>query len=296
MLRFNPKWFKEYHDWLEYSVTNDASYCLDCYLFKDDNIHQGGGKVFSTVGFKSWNKKKSFKQHIGGPNSTHNQAKKKSEDLMREQQSIISAFERQSDQVKHEYWLHLSASIDVVRLLLNQGFAFWGHDRLLLNQGFAFRGHDESKSSLNRGNFLEILSWYAKHCDKIYDYVLERAPQNDQMTSPMIQKDIVTACKIETIKAIIQELNGDYFSLLVDESFDVSCKEQMAIVLRYVDRMGFVVERLIDIVHVQDTSALSLKGAIVNVLAQHSLSLSYVRGQCYDGASNMQGEMNGLKC
>ncbi|KAH0634798.1 hypothetical protein KY284_037584 [Solanum tuberosum] len=168
---------------------------------------------------------------------------------MRQQQSIISAFERQSDQVKHEYWLRLSASIDVVRLLLNQGFAF--------------RGHDESKSSLNRGNFLEILSWYAKHCDKIYDYVLERAPQNDQMTSPMIQKDIVT--------------------------------EQMAIVLRYVDRMGFVVERLIDIVHVQDTSVLSLKGAIVNVLAQHSLSLSYVRGQCYDGASNMQGEMNGLK-
>ncbi|XP_049367162.1 uncharacterized protein LOC125832066 [Solanum verrucosum] len=59
--------------------------------------------------------------------------------------------------------------------------------------------------------------------------------------------------------------------------------------------MGFMVERLIDIVHVQDTSALSLKGEIVNVLAQHSLSLSYVRGQCYDGASNMQGKTNGLK-
>lgn len=54
-------------------------------------------------------------------------------------------------------------------------------------------------------------------------------------------------------------------------------------------------ERLIDIVHVRDTSALSLKKAIVNVLAQHSLSLSYVRGQCNDGESNMQGEMNGLK-
>ncbi|XP_059289367.1 uncharacterized protein LOC132042874 [Lycium ferocissimum] len=54
-------------------------------------------------------------------------------------------------------------------------------------------------------------------------------------------------------------------------------------------------ERLLDIVHVQDTSALSLKRAIVNLLAQHSLSLSYVRGQCYDGASNMKGEINGLK-
>ena len=25
------------------------------------------------------------------------------------------------------------------------------------------------------------------------------------------------------------------------------------------------------------------------------MSLSYVRGQCYDGASNMQGDINGLK-
>nr|XP_009787487.1 PREDICTED: uncharacterized protein LOC104235427 [Nicotiana sylvestris] len=58
------------------------------------------------------------------------------------------------------------------------------------------------------------------------------------MTSPMIQKDIVTACKIETTKAIIEELNSDYFALLVDESFDTSCKEQMAIVLQKI--MGMV--------------------------------------------------------
>ncbi|KAH0738467.1 hypothetical protein KY290_037172 [Solanum tuberosum] len=69
----------------------------------------------------------------------------------------------------------------------------------------------------------------------------------------------------------------------------------MAIVLRYVDNKGFVVEAFIGLVHVKDISALSLKKTIVNVLAQHSLSLSYVRGQCYDGASNMQGDINGLK-
>ncbi|XP_060210907.1 uncharacterized protein LOC132637910 [Lycium barbarum] len=189
----------------------------------------------------------------------------------------------QFDQFKHVYWVRLSASVDVVRLLITQGLAF--------------RGHDESKSSLSKGSFLQILSWYAKKCDKIRDYVLEHAPQNEQMTSPMIQKDIVSACKIETIKDILEELNGDYFSLLVDESFDVSRKEQMAIVLRYIDRNGFVMERLLDIVHVQDTSALSLKRAIVNLLAQHSLSLSHVRGKCYEGASNMQGITNELnKC
>ncbi|KAL3332246.1 hypothetical protein AABB24_032709 [Solanum stoloniferum] len=177
--------------------------------------------------------------------------------------------------------MRLSASVDVVRLLISRGFAF--------------RGHDESKSSLSRGNFLEILSWYAKNCDKIHDYVLKHAPVNDQLTSPMIQKDIVSACKIDTVKAILEELNGDYFALLVDESFDVSRKEQMTIVFRYIDRMGFVMERLIDIVYVEDTSASSLNEAIFNLLAQHSLSPSSVCGQCYDGASNMQGEINGLK-
>ncbi|KAK4714103.1 hypothetical protein R3W88_020010 [Solanum pinnatisectum] len=111
----------------------------------------------------------------------------------------------------------------------------------------------------------------------------------------MIQKDIVSACKIEAVKAILEELNGDYFALLVDESFDVSRKEQMTIVFRYIDRMGFVMEQLIDIVHVENTSASSLKDAIFNLLVQHSLSPSSVRGQCYDGANNMQGEINGLK-
>ncbi|XP_049373963.1 uncharacterized protein LOC125839009 [Solanum verrucosum] len=115
------------------------------------------------------------------------------------------------------------------------------------------------------------------------------------MTSRDIQKDIVTVCKIETGKTIIEDINSDYFALLVDESRDVSHKEQMVICLRYVDKMGFVMEAFIGLVHIKDTSALSLKKAIVDVLAHHFLILSNVRGQCYDGASNMQGELGGLK-
>nr|XP_009762823.1 PREDICTED: zinc finger MYM-type protein 1-like [Nicotiana sylvestris] len=163
----------------------------------------------------------------------------------------------------------------------------------------AFEKHSDqtkkSETSLNKGNFIEILSWYADKCDKIKPFVLKRAPKNNKMTSSDIQKEIVTACKIETIKAIIEDLNGDYFALLVDESLDVSRKEKMSIILRYIDKKGSVMERFIGIVHVRDTSALSLKKAIVDVLVHHSLSLSSIRGQCYDGASNMQGYIKGLK-
>ncbi|XP_060182410.1 uncharacterized protein LOC132612084 [Lycium barbarum] len=55
MRRFNSEWFDDvYHDWLEYSVSKDAVYCLYCYLFKDHNTNQARGEVFSTIGLKSW--------------------------------------------------------------------------------------------------------------------------------------------------------------------------------------------------------------------------------------------------
>ena len=69
----------------------------------------------------------------------------------------------------------------------------------------------------------------------------------------------------------------------------------MAVVLRYVDKRGIVTKRFLGIVHVADTFALSLKAAIEFLFSKYALSLSRLRGQGYDGASNMQGEFNGLK-
>ncbi|XP_060195472.1 uncharacterized protein LOC132624761 [Lycium barbarum] len=175
----------------------------------------------------------------------------------------------------------LEASIDVARLLLHHGLPF--------------RGHDESESSTNQGFFLGFLRWHGDKHPDMGKVILENAPQNNTLTCPMIQKDIVNACAKETVKAIIGDLNGDYFSILVDESKDISHKEQIALVLRYVDKNGEVVERFISLVHVNDTSACSLKKEIYCLLFNHSLSPSKIRGQGYDGASNMRGEINGFK-
>ncbi|KAK4728508.1 hypothetical protein R3W88_021496 [Solanum pinnatisectum] len=115
------------------------------------------------------------------------------------------------------------------------------------------------------------------------------------MICSTIQKEIVDACTKETTKAIIKDLDGDYFGILVDESKDISHKEQMALVLRYVNKNGELIESFLGIVHVGDTSARSLQKVIYSLLLDHSLCLSRLRGQGYDGASNMQGEKNGLK-
>lgn len=50
-----------------------------------------------------------------------------------------------------------------------------------------------------------------------------------------------------------------------------------------------------DIVHVEDTKACTLKNRICEVLSQHNLSIQNMRGQGYDGESNMKVEWNGLK-
>ena len=48
-------------------------------------------------------------------------------------------------------------------------------------QDLALRGHHESKSSSNRGNFLEILKIVAKH-DKIVENKMVSGPRNATYT------------------------------------------------------------------------------------------------------------------
>ena len=103
----------------------------------------------------------------------------------------------------------------------------------------------------------------------------------------------MNAIAYKTTNAIIEDLDSGFFSILVDESYDISIKEQMAIVLRYVDKKGIVTKRFLGIVHV--ASALSLKATIEFLFCKYALSLSRLREQGYDGVSNMQGEFNGLK-
>jgi Domain of unknown function (DUF4371) len=51
--------------------------------------------------------------------------------------------------------------------------------------------------------------------------------------------------------------------------------------------MGHVIERFLSIKHVSDITASSLKITLEALFARHDLSISRLRGQGYDGASNM---------
>jgi hypothetical protein len=62
-----------------------------------------------------------------------------------------------------------------------------------------------------------------------------------------------------------------------------------------VNDKGKVVERFLAIHKVEDTTSEALKEALYDILGRQKLSISKIRGQGYDGASNMRGEFNGLQ-
>ncbi|KAJ1287937.1 hypothetical protein BS78_02G049200 [Paspalum vaginatum] len=268
---FQREWFKKY-DWLEYSLVNDKTYCFCCYLFRvgvdDDKF---GYEAFTKFGFKQWkNAYLALPKHVGGPNSAHNRARATFDDFDNQRASVKQKVVVHTKDAKKKYETRLDTSLAIVSYIALQGEPF--------------RGHDESETSLNKGNFLEFLDWYKLRNEEVRQAFEAGCPKNAKVTSGTIQKELAECCAQAVSKVIKEDMSGCLFSILVDESRDISVKEQMAIIVRYVNKKGQVVERFLGIKHVKLTTSEALMRAMVEVLSQG-----------YDGASNMRGEFNGVQ-
>ncbi|XP_025702547.1 uncharacterized protein [Arachis hypogaea] len=139
------------------------------------------------------------------------------------------------------------------------------------------------------------LKFLGSYNERVKKNVLENAPKNAKYTSNDVQKEILHILATKVRNSIREEIGDAKFCIIVDEARDESKKEQMAIVLRFVTLDGFVKERFFDLVHVTDTYATTLKKELISVLSHYNLQVENIRGQGYDGASNMRGEWNGLQ-
>ncbi|XP_052625901.1 uncharacterized protein LOC128132931 [Lactuca sativa] len=145
------------------------------------------------------------------------------------------------------------------------------------NTGIAFRGHDEK----NRGNIIELIKHTTSYDEEVANVVLENAPSNTKYTSPEVEKEILHVFAEKVQKKIVEDICDSKYCIIVDEASDESKKEQMAIVLRYVDK--------------KDTSSSTLYSSICATLTSYKLAIENLREQGYDGASNMRGEWKGLQ-
>jgi GGDEF domain-containing protein len=130
----------------------------------------------------------------------------------------------------------------------------------------------------------------ASYNDEVAKVVLDNAPQNAKYTCHQVQQELLEILASRVREHIREEIGNSKFCILIDEARDESNKEQMALVLRFVDKCGLIRERFFDVEHMNDTTSLTLKKTTCDILSRHNLDVSNLRGQGYDGASNMRGQ------
>ncbi|XP_022853559.1 zinc finger MYM-type protein 1-like [Olea europaea var. sylvestris] len=217
-----------------------------------------------TDGFNNWKRVNqgdecAFLTHISStPSSFHNMFVRRAEDLMKPSGHIDKVMNAITREEVLKNRLRLKTTILSVK---------W-----LPLQGCAFKGHDESSSLLNRGNFIELMKAFAKMNIEIGEVVLDKAPQDATYTIPNVQKEILHIMANRVRQMIHEELGENCFCILVNEAQDESKREQMAIILRFVNNDGIRIECFFTI-----------------------KSVKKIRGQGYDGASNMRGTRNRLR-
>jgi len=103
------------------------------------------------------------------------------------------------------------------------------------------RGHEEDRSNLgevsdiNRGNFLELLHLRSKDIPWLGEKLTSQLHAHMQWTSPIVQNeilDIMAEVVLGSIANDVKMCSG--YSIIVDETSDVSRVEQVAICLRFI--------------------------------------------------------------
>ena len=113
--------------------------------------------------------------------------------------------------------------------------------------------------------------------------------------SPVIVIEQIKLMADCVLRGLLSEIrSAPWFSLIADEVSDVNYKEQMCIVIRWVDEAYDIYEDPIGLLQVPKTDSNTLTNGLKDVLVCYILPLSQCRGQAYDGASNMSGHPCGV--
>ncbi len=81
---------------------------------------------------------------------------------------------------------------------------------------------------------------------------------------------------------------------MIDETTDCSNSEQVVICCWWIDNSLEAHEEFMRLYQVGSTQASVLEHVIKDFLLRLNLSITKLRGQCYDGASSMCGLKNGV--
>lgn len=119
--------------------------------------------------------------------------------------------------------------------------------------------------------------------------------KSDKYTSGEIQNEIIMVMALRVIREIAAYLHeAQFYTIMADETADVSNREQVVICIRWVSDNFAVHEEFIGMYVVDKIDAKTLVTTIKDVMCRLNIPLIKLRGQCYDGAASMAGSRSGV--
>jgi len=286
---FQRNWYTT-RPWLEYSPDKDTMYCFSCRLFLNEEKYSKS--AWRVAGLNRWRKGlETIQEHANSEAHLTSMVRwstyKKSAcqaafDVSDVQGKAIREREKQKNREI------LTRLIDIISYLARQGKAL--------------RGDDESAESSNQGNFLELVKMFSQydsvlklHLDHVKEKKVGKKKSWVSLLSNRTQNYLIKALATFTRREIGKEMKeANIYSILVDETTDVSHCEQVSFVVRYVFEMD-VKERFLQVCNVSRTTGEEMEKTVLDLLQSNDLEIENMRGQGYDGAANMSGQYKGLQ-
>lgn len=260
--------------WLEYDNNRDKVFCKICKHIWSQNkcVNKNVSAAFVEFGFCNWKKAiEKFNEH---------------EKSRFHRECMEADFHSQAGtNVLKQLSTKKSKEMDEARTALVK---IIGSVRFLATQGLAIRGHNDESSNilkllkLRAEDSLELDAWLQRDC---YKWI-----------SHDIVNEMLSILSHAVLNKLVSEIKeNQHFSLMVDETTDCTTKEQVSFCVRTVDANLEIQELFLGFYETPDTTAQTLFNIANDVLIRLQLPVSYLRGQCFDGASNVAGIHSGLQ-
>lgn len=263
-----PQWFKD-HRWL----TRAKPFCTQCRFWTMKGLGSGLSKTnenaFSVLGFQNWK------------NAAHSFRKHESSKYHREAMAYYQLHVSQQPSIAAQLDTQLKAKQKLRREMLVKEITSIMY---LMGQGIALDGHDPQNS-----NLYKLLQLRAQDCPEIDQWLAEKNYMSHDIINELIH--LISRC---VLGQVISPIRDEFYALLADETRDISTKEQLVSLFRWVDDSYVVHEDFIGLFDLPKADASTIVTALNDILIRCNILPSMCRGQAYDGAASMSGHLNGV--
>ena len=307
----------EKHPWLAYSASKAGVFCRFCLLFGKTSVGAVGLSAGALVTkpltkYKNMTdgKNTGFLDVHGSRNYHQNaiEAAAKFVDAMKDRQKDISMqLDLQAVKDEAETRNRLKPIVELIAVCGRQGIALGGHrDTGRIS---------EEKGGSNEGNFRALLRYRAGG-DTNLRHHLEKSAGNALYLSPSIQNEIIncigTMMTNKVADDVIASDGGPCFSILADETTDITAREQLSICIRHVTDDGNIREDFVGFCDVHDetfdvsfsdvaegqilepkVTGRLLGQTITTAIEKLGLDVASCVGQGFDGAAMMSSCLKG---